>query len=293
MTKLTTLPDTFGPALRYLRKRAQLTQDELGRAVGYSREQIARLENGSRLPDLTVVAALFIPALLLERETALVEQFLSLVGKTRAIQQVTITRTRQTRLQLTRASVLAPAHTPPAPLLPLIGREADVCDVLSLLDTSRLVTILGAPGIGKSRLALEAAHQALPAFADGAAFVPLADVADPGAVPYAVLRALSITPAAHQPLETAIADYLAPRRLLLVLDNCEHILDASPLFTDWLARAPQLKLLCTSRVPLDLYGEQEWPLGPLDCPDLSQPPDLEAWGQFPIGIKLRQRQVGW
>ncbi|MFZ6026959.1 MAG: ATP-binding protein [Chloroflexota bacterium] len=278
------LPGDFGPALRYLRKRAQLTQDELGRAVGYSREQIARLENGSRLPDLAVVAALFIPALLLERETALVEQFLSLAGKTRAVQQMAIPHTRQTRPQLTSETVLvphSPAHTLPAPLLSLIGRGAEVCDVLALLETSRLVTILGAPGIGKSRLALEAAHQALPAFADGAAFVPLADVADPVGVPYAVLRALSITPAAHQPVETAIAAYLSHRCLLLVLDNCEHILDASSLFTDWLARAPQLKLLCTSRVPLDLYGEQEWLLGPLECPDLSQPPDLNAWGEQP------------
>ena len=75
-----TLPNSFGPALRFLRKRARLTQDELGRAVGYSREQIARLENGSRLPDLAVLAALFVPALFQKQETALVEQFLALVG---------------------------------------------------------------------------------------------------------------------------------------------------------------------------------------------------------------------
>ena len=78
-----TLPDTFGAALRFLRKRARLTQDELGREVGYSREQIARLENGSRLPDLAVIAALFVPALLMARERPLVEQFLALAGKTR------------------------------------------------------------------------------------------------------------------------------------------------------------------------------------------------------------------
>jgi predicted ATPase/Tfp pilus assembly protein PilF len=252
--------------------------------VGYSREQIARLENGSRLPDLAVVAALFIPALLLEREAPLVEQFLNLAGKTRAAQQVTVTRTRQTRLQLVSETILAPdlpAHTPPAPLLPLIGREAEVCDVLNLLQTARLVTLLGAPGIGKSRLALEVAHESMPYFADGVAFIPLADVAAPADVPYAVLRALALTPSAHQSVAAAIEAYLAPRRLLLVLDNCEHVLEIAPLFTDWLARAPQLKLLCTSRVPLDLYGEQEWPLAPLPVPDLAQPPDLDAWGQLP------------
>ena len=97
MTRLADLPTTFSSALRFLRKRAQLTQDELGRAVGYSREQIARLENGSRLPDLAVVAALFIPALRLEREAPLVEQFLNLAGKTRSAQHITVTRTRQDR----------------------------------------------------------------------------------------------------------------------------------------------------------------------------------------------------
>ena len=79
---LTTLPDTFPEALRLMRKRARLTQDEMGRAVGYSREQIARLESGSRLPDLAVIAALFVPALFQRQETALVEQFLALAGRT-------------------------------------------------------------------------------------------------------------------------------------------------------------------------------------------------------------------
>ncbi len=107
------------------------------------------------------------------------------------------------------------------------------------------------------------ANQALPDFTDGVAFVPLADVASAGDVPYAVLRARESGPAPGQPLEQAIEAYLAPRRLLLMIDNCEHILEITPLFAEWLSRSPHLKLLCTSRVPLDLYGEQEWPLAPL------------------------------
>ena len=103
------LPDTFTDSLRLLRKRARLTQDELGREVGYSREQIARLENGSRLPDLAVIAALFVPALFQQQEMHLVEQFLALAGRTRTDQQVTITHTRQTRLQLTSEIIPAPA----------------------------------------------------------------------------------------------------------------------------------------------------------------------------------------
>ncbi len=262
---MTNLPDTFPDALRLLRKRARLTQD-------------------SRLPDLAVLAALFVPALFQKQETALVEQFLALAGRTRSDQQVTITRTRQTRVQLTSETMLAPAaslHRPPAPLLPLIGRAGEVAELLALLGSARLVTVVGAPGIGKSRLALEAANQALLSFADGVAFVPLADVAAPGDVTYAVLAALGLTPSAGQPAEQAIAAYLAPRRLLLVLDNCEHVLESAPLFADWLGRAPHLKLLCTSRVPLDLYGEQEWPLAPLATPDLATHPDPAIWGQSP------------
>ena len=281
---LNSLPDTFGEALRFLRKRARLTQDEMGRAVGYSREQIARLENGSRLPDLAVIAALFVPALFQQSEKHLVEQLLALAGKTRQDQQVTITHTRQTRLEVTSETLLAPPvsmHLPPAPLLPLIGRTADVTDLLALLQTARLITIAGAPGIGKSRLALEVANQAVLHFADGVAFVPLADVTAAADVPYAVLRTLGITPTPHQTAETAITAYLAPRRLLLVIDNCEHVLEGAPLFADWLAQAPGLKLLCTSRVPLDIYGEHEWPLAPLPVPDLAEPPDIERWGQLP------------
>ncbi|MCB0028463.1 MAG: tetratricopeptide repeat protein, partial [Anaerolineales bacterium] len=274
----------FGDALRLLRKRARLTQDEMGRAAGYSREQIARLENGSRLPDLAVVAALFVPILFQKQETALVEQFLAVAGKTRADQRITITHKRETRVQLTAETIIGPAappHRPPAPLLPLIGRTDAVENLLALLQSNRLITVVGAPGIGKSRLALEVANQALSCFADGVAFVPLADVAAAGDVPLAVLRTLGITPSAGQPAEQAIEAYLAPRRLLLVLDNCEHVLESTPLFADWLSRSPHLKLLCTSRVPLDLYGEQEWPLAPLAAPDLAQHPDPAVWGQTP------------
>ena len=274
MTESPTLPTSFGPALRFLRKRARLTQDELGRAVGYSREQIARLENGSRLPDLAVIAALFVPALLLERERALVEQFLALAGQTRRDRQITISHTKETRLQLVQETITltAPGHTPPAPLLPLLGRQAELSGLVDRLQTARLITLVGAPGIGKTRLALEVAHAALGQFADGALFVSLAEAQTAEDIPYAVLRQLDIAPAPQQTAVAAIQSYLTPRSLLLVLDNCEHLLESATLFTDWLAQAPRLKLLCTSRTPLDLYGEQEWPLAPLPVPDLAQRP---------------------
>jgi predicted ATPase/transcriptional regulator with XRE-family HTH domain len=277
------LPDTFGASLRFLRKRARLTQDELGRAVGYSREQIARLENGSRLPDLAVVAALFVPALLPERDRALTEQFLALAGRTRREMQLTVTRTRETQIELVQTTVVAPSprYAPPAPLLPLLGRGAEVAELTARLQAARLITLIGAPGIGKTRLALAVGHAARAAFADGAAFVSLAEAPTPADIPYAALQALALTPAAGQSPADALRDALRPRQLLLILDNCEHLLDGATLFTDWLAHAPDLRLLCTSRVPLDLYGEHEWPVAPLAVPDLAEPPDLARWGQLP------------
>ncbi len=277
------LPDTFGASLRLLRKRARLTQDELGRAVGYSREQIARLENGSRLPDLAVVAALFVPALLPERDRALTAHFLALAGRTRHDVQLTITRTQETRIEVATETAVAPSprYALPAPLLPLLGRAPEVADLCARLQTARLLTLVGAPGIGKTRLALAVGHAARPAFADGAAFVSLAEAQTAADIPYAALQALALTPAAGQSPADALLDALRPRHLLLILDNCEHLLDGAPLFADWLAAAPGLTLLCTSRVPLDLYGEHEWPLAPLAVPDLAEPPDRARWGQRP------------
>lgn len=279
----TPLPDTFAAALRFLRKRARLTQEELGRSVGYSREQIARLENGSRLPDLAVIAALFVPALLLERERALVEQFLALAGQTRRDVKVTIIHTKETHVQLVEEIEVAarPLFSPPAPLWPLLGRQAEIEALLALLQSARLVTIVGAPGIGKTRLALEAANIAAAHFADGAAFISLADVQRPADIPYAVMDQLDIEPSPQQAPGDAVAEVLRPRQALLVMDNCEHLVAGADFFTDWLARAPRVKIICTSRVPLDLYGECEWPLSPLAVPDLAEPPTLERWRQFP------------
>lgn len=280
---MSSLPADFGAALRFLRKRAHLTQDELGLAVGYSREQIARLERGSRLPDLAVVAALFVPLLLGKQEQALIEQFLHLAGQRRTDQQITITHTKQTRLEVVSETIETespppPRHTPPAALWPLLGRAAELAELAQLLQQKRLITILGAPGIGKTRLALEVAHQVVAHFPAGVAFVSLAGLSSPDDIPLAVLTTLQLTPAPAQTAAQCVLAYLINQTLLLVLDNCEHLLEGVTLFADWLTQAPGLKLLCTSREPLDLYGEQEWPLAPLAVPDLATPPDINQWG---------------
>ena len=301
------LPATsFGTALKFLRKRARLTQDELGRAVGYSREQIARLENGSRLPDLTILAALFVPALELQREPLVVARLLELAGTARQTAdpaetptRVTVTHTVQKRVALEQTIVepLAPLALSsslgdttiqrlPAPLLPLIGRQAAMAQACTLLGgDARLLTLIGAPGVGKTRLALEIGLRLAPIFAQGAGWVALAALQHDDDLASAVADALAIKRGPDQTAAAAVASYLAARSLLLVLDNFEHLLAAAPLIDAWLVGAPHLKVLCTSRVALDLYGEYELVVPPLTLPDLAGLPPVAELTQIPA-IKL-------
>ena len=111
-----------------------------------------------------------------------------------------------------------------------------MADLLALLQTARLVTLSARPGLAKAGWPWKW-PPGYARFADGVAFIPLADVAAAGDVPYAVLRGPHAL-GRHQSVEAAIEAYLAPRRLLLVSDNCEHVLESTPLFTDWLAGRP-------------------------------------------------------
>jgi predicted ATPase/class 3 adenylate cyclase len=165
---------------------------------------------------------------------------------------------------------------------PLIGREKEVAEVLDFLrrDETRLLTLTGPGGIGKTRLALQAAADLLEDFPDGTFFVPLATVTETELLLPAVAEALGVRETGEQLLHESLKDYLSERRLLLVLDNFEQVLGAAPAVTELLAAAPGLKVLATSRAPLELYGEHEFPVPPLALPDLEHPPSLERLTQY-------------
>jgi predicted ATPase len=160
---------------------------------------------------------------------------------------------------------------------PLIGREKEVSDVCDLLggEETRLLTLTGPGGIGKTRVALQAAADLLEDFTDGAFFVPLATLTEAELFFSAVAETLGVKETAEQPLDETLKDYLSERRLLLLLDNFEQVLEAAPSVTELLAGAPGLKVLATSRAPLGLYGEHEFPVPPLSMPDLKLQPLLE------------------
>ena len=157
----------------------------------------------------------------------------------------------------------------PQQLTSFIGRERDIAELRRLLRTSRMLTLTGAGGIGKSRLSLQVAAEALAAYPDGVWLVELAATFDPARVQNAVAAVLGVRETAGLPLPQALAAHLASRTLLLILDNCEHLVESCARTADALLRAaPGLAVLATSREPLRIHGEQTYPLPALSLPPL-------------------------
>jgi predicted ATPase/class 3 adenylate cyclase len=153
----------------------------------------------------------------------------------------------------------------PPQLTSFVGRQEEIAEVKRLLGRVRLLTLTGAGGTGKSRLALQVAAELLPELEHGALFVDLSAVTDPALVPAAVARALRVPEVAGRPVLEAVKDHLRDQELLLVVDNFEQVVAAGPLVEELLTAAPRLKVLVTSRVALGLRGEQEY-----DVPVLSR-----------------------
>jgi predicted ATPase/DNA-binding SARP family transcriptional activator len=166
----------------------------------------------------------------------------------------------------------------PRPLTPLVGRRVEVVAVCSQLRDPdvRLLTLTGPGGIGKTRLALAAAFELGSELSDGARFVDLAPVADPGLVPSTVAAALEVRERPDVDATAAIIDELRDRELLLVLDNFEQLLPAASLVPQLLAGAPRLRVLVTSRTRLQLAGEREYDVPPLAVPNGSGDVELLA-----------------
>jgi class 3 adenylate cyclase len=165
---------------------------------------------------------------------------------------------------------------------PLVGREREVAAICERLRSPevRLLTLVGPGGTGKTRAGLQAAAELVEEFEGGAFFVPLATVVDPALVASTVAQALGMTETGDRPLEEILKEYLRDRETLLLLDNFEQVLEATPLLEGLLAAAPRLKVLVTSRAALRLYGEHECPVPPLELPDTRRVPEIEALAQY-------------
>ena len=227
----------FGELLRYLRLRAQISQRALGHAVGYTGAHITRLEKGKRRPDPLVVRARFLDALDLGNEPDLAQRLISLA----AAEDHGLPDTSQQLVEPKAPAAEQRRTNLPAQLTSFIGREREMEKVTRLIgsDGTRLLTLTGAGGCGKTRLAIEVglsfarvkhgrhlrgmASPLLP-FPDGAWLVDLAPLSDPAGVSRAVKDALGLPDELGRTLTDVLIEYLEARRVLLLLDNCEHLI---------------------------------------------------------------------
>jgi predicted ATPase/transcriptional regulator with XRE-family HTH domain len=253
---------TFGELLKSLRERARLSQRDLARLVGYHYSYLSRLESNVRLPDEATLRARFVPALGIQDEPELIERLLVLAlgGEASAVKKPEAEKTVQ---GAARGGDL------PVSLTPLLGRESESEALFQMLSSTevRLVTLIGPPGVGKTRLSLHVAEQAASRFEDGAVFVDLMPVLDSGQVIPALAAALGVQETLDATVLENIKAALQHQTMLIVLDNFEQVLDAAPQLLPLLNIAPNVKMLATSREPLRLRGEQEFPLAPLAVPN--------------------------
>jgi predicted ATPase/class 3 adenylate cyclase len=175
-------------------------------------------------------------------------------------------------------------HTNNLPLqaTPLIGREREVEAVCGLLRSpeTRLLTLLGPGGTGKTRVGLQVAAELVDDFEDGVFFVPIAAITDPTLVAPTIARVLGLSEGGAQSPEELLEGYLRDRQTLVLLDNFEQVLEAALVVDRLLSTAAGLKILATSRTPLGLYGEYEFPIPPLSLPDPESLPPLENLTEY-------------
>ncbi|MDT5139392.1 MAG: hypothetical protein QOD58_3654, partial [Mycobacterium sp.] len=156
----------------------------------------------------------------------------------------------------------------PAQLTSFVGRDAEMLEVGNLLSANRLVTLTGAGGVGKTRLAVEVATAAMGGYSDGTWSIDLAPITDPDLVPVTAARALGLPDQQGRSAENSLLQFIGARHVLIVLDNCEHLLDATAaLVTTLLSACPRLTVLATSREPIGLAGEVTWRVPSLSLAD--------------------------
>ena len=272
--------EAFGKALRGYRVAAGLTQQRLAERAGWSVHGISDLERGARrypYPDTVQRLA----------------DALKLTDVDR-VALVAASRRSPIRHKGVVSSYPPTAGSLPAPLSSFIGQESEVAELVQLLGRQRLVTLVGIGGIGKTRLAIRVASETGPTFRDGVRFVDLARVVNPASLHQAVASALGVTDQARRPLVETIVDNLRVRTMLLVLDNCEHLLSSCALLVELLLeRCPRLTVLATSRERLGVTGEIVWRVPSLLVADTQRPADTRELMQIPSVALFVERASPW
>jgi predicted ATPase/DNA-binding SARP family transcriptional activator len=169
----------------------------------------------------------------------------------------------------------------PIPLTSFIGREKEVEEIIKLLGKNRLITLIGSGGVGKTRLAIQSANRLISKFKDGVWWVDLVSLADPARVPQAVAQVVDVPAIPNQPLIRTLAEYFRSKQVLLILDNCEHLISACAQLADQLlSTCEKLKILATSREGLDILGETIWPVPSLSLPEMQEAYAIKSLNKF-------------
>jgi predicted ATPase/class 3 adenylate cyclase len=169
----------------------------------------------------------------------------------------------------------------PEPATPLVGRDSDLAALVELVRKHRVVTITGPGGVGKTRIVVELGRLLSPEFLDGVAFIPLADVTNPADFLPALADALDVKEAEGRTLGEGVVSLIGDRKALLLLDNLEQIVSAASEVAGLAKRCPELQIVTTSRTPLRIAAEREYPLAPLEIPPLSDPDATESLMAYP------------
>jgi non-specific serine/threonine protein kinase len=263
----------FGTLLRRYRRAAGLTQEQLAEQTGVSVRTISDLERGVRDTPHQDTILLLATALGLQDADRTV--FLAATGRLRAPAPQPLAMV---------PSSLGPAEHPtnlPRALTSFIGREREQAAILHLLQDVPLLTLTGAGGCGKTRLALMVAGKLLGEYPDGVWLVELASLADPTLVPQTVAQVLGLKEQPGQTPMELLLNNLKQRRLLLVLDNAEHLVGAcAELATALLRSCPELRLLATSREALEVAGETLYRVPSLTVPDMDHLPPPDQLKQY-------------
>ncbi len=263
----------FGLLLRRMRAAADLTQEALADRARVSARLISDLERG----------------LIAHPRRATADQLADGLGLAGPDRDTFITVARG--LPPTGAGPPANAPRPPARI---IGREADIAAIAELLGQPdlHLFTHTGPGGVGKTRLALEVIRLVRSTFADGITFVDLAPLRDDSLVLATIARSLGLELCTERPVSDQLTDWIADKRLLIVLDNTEHLPGAAPALAGLLAACPRLTILATSREPLRLRAEHAYAVAPLPLPDLRCVPALDELRRIPsVDLFVRRAEM--
>jgi predicted ATPase/DNA-binding XRE family transcriptional regulator len=275
--------NTFGGWLRQRRKERGLTLDELADRISYSSITLVKIEAGERRPSRQVALSLAeefdIPADEREAFTVFARTGGASPGTYSSLAEIDEVAARAPWRATHRHKTNLPSM-----LTPLIGRQQDERTVRDMLLQSRvrLLTLTGPPGIGKTRLSLQVAAGLVghSQFEDGIYFIELAPISEPDLVLATVARTLGLEEMRSQSIEETLVNYVQQRRLLLVIDNFEQVLDAAPHVVKMLESSPWSKALVTSREALHVRGERRFPVSPLLLPDLNRLPPADALGGY-------------